>query len=83
MNICLLLFVVPAFTSETNDKFNDVNDFEGWNCGKITTCGAMGQFCGGFNVKGSGADLQKVYTSLSAGTYSVELDFIKVDSWFV
>ena len=80
---CLLSFVVLAIATEAADKFDDKKDFEGWNCGKITTCGALGQFCGGFNVKGAGSDLSKVYTNFAAGTYSVELDFIKVDSWFV
>ena len=66
----------------TDNKFDNQNDFEGWNCGRITACGDMGQFCGGFNVKGSGADLTKTF-SLPPGVYSIELDFIKIDSWFV
>ena len=65
------------------DEFADSFNFEGWNCGKITTCGDYGQICGGFYVKGRGSELTKTYTNLPAGTYSVELDFIKIDSWFV
>ena len=66
----------------TDNKFYDRNNFEGWNCGGITTCGNLGQICGGYNVKGKGSELVKKY-NLPAGTYSVELDFIKIDSWFV
>ena len=65
----------------SGNTFEDVTNFEGWTCGKITTCGMM-QFCGGYNVKGSGSDIQKTF-DLPAGTYSVELDFIKIDSWCV
>ena len=61
--------------------FDHMNDFEGWNCGKITTCGEH-QFCGGYGVKGKGSDITKTF-HLPPGTYSVELDFIKIDSWFV
>ena len=63
-------------------KFNNAQDFEGWNCGKITTCGELGNVCGGHNVKAKGHDIKKTFT-MSGGTYMVELDFIKVDSWFV
>ena len=39
--------------------------------------------CGGYDVKGgSGSDLTKTF-HLPPGMYSVELDFIKIDSWFV
>ena len=62
--------------------FNDPNDFEGWNCGKITTCGKFGNICGGFGIKGKGSDIKKTFT-VPAGTYSVKLDFIKIDSWYV
>ena len=79
--LAILAFCLSPATA--TDKFSDENDFEGWNCGSITTCGDLGQFCGGFDVKGVRADLKKTYTNLPAGTYSVELDFIKIDSWFV
>ena len=69
-------------SSENESKFSNPEDFEGWNCGKITTCGVMGQICGGYNVKGKESDIKKTF-NLPAGTYSVELDFIKIDSWFV
>ncbi len=62
--------------------FDHSQDFEGWNCGAITTCGDMGQICGGYNFKGKRSDIKKTF-DLPAGTYSVELDFIKIDSWFV
>ena len=61
--------------------FDDQNDFEGWSCGKITTCGNH-QICGGYNVKGAGSDIKKTFM-MPAGTYYVELDFIKIDSWCV
>ena len=56
--------------------------FEGWNCGGITACGKFGQICGGYNAKGKWSDITKTFY-LPAGTYSVELDFIKIDSWCV
>ena len=55
-------------------------DFDGWNCGKITTCGRFGPICGGYDVKGKNAYIQKTF-NLPEGAYSVELDFIKIDSW--
>ena len=66
---------------QIKNKFDNLKDFEGWNCGKITTCGKH-QFCGGYNVKGKGSEIKKTFM-LPAGTYSVELDFIKIDSWCV
>ena len=66
----------------SNDKFDDSQVLGGWNCGKITTCGNMGNICGGFNVKGKGSDIKQTFM-LPMGTYSVELDFIRIDSWFV
>ena len=73
--------VLVSHFREVTDKFDNSNDFEGWNCGKITTCGKH-QFCGGYNVKGKGSEIKKTFM-LPAGTYSVELDFIKIDSWCV
>ena len=70
------------FSGETHNTFDNQNNFEGWNCGSITTCGEFGQFCGGYNIKGSGSDLRKTF-NLPTGNYSVQLDFIKIDSWFV
>ena len=63
-------------------KFDDPDDFEGWNCGVITPCGNLGNVCGGAWVKGAGSEIVKTF-KLPAGTYSVELDFIKIDSWCV
>ena len=68
--------------SQIENKFENPQDFEGWNCGAISKCGELGNFCGGFNAKGKGSDIHKSF-SLPAGSYSVELDFIRVDSWFV
>ena len=56
--------------------------FDDWNCGKITTCGDFGEVCGGYGAKGKGSDIKKTFI-LPAGTYSVQLDFLKIDSWFV
>ena len=61
-------------------RFDELYNFDGWNCGKITTCGRFGQICGGYDAKGRGSDIKKTF-NLPAGTYSVELDFIKIDSW--
>jgi len=62
------------------DRFNNGNDHEGWNCGKIQGCGNFGNICGGFKAKGKGGYLQKIYR-VPAGTYTLNLDFIKIDSW--
>ena len=67
--------------SNPKNEFENPSDFEGWNCGKITSCGNH-KLCGGYSVKGRGANITKTFM-LPAGTYSVELDFIKIDSWFV
>ena len=63
-------------------KFDNTDDFEGWNCGKISTCGKFGKVCGGYNTKGPGDDITKTF-DVPAGKYSVALDLIKIDSWFV
>ena len=73
--------VVVSYFEKVKNRFNNLGDFEGWNCGKITTCGKH-QFCGGYNVKGKGSEIKKTFM-LPAGIYSVELDFIKIDSWWV
>ena len=63
-------------------NFDDTNDFEGWNCGKITTCGKFGNICGGYDVKTGGADIQQTFMLPAGRTYLVTMDFIKIDSWF-
>ena len=81
---CVLSINIPPAKLQGGTVSNafDTQDFEGWNCGKITTCGNLGQVCGGYNVKGQGSELKKTF-NLPAGFYTVELDFIKIDSWFV
>ena len=74
-----LLTARPAMHMST---FYNKYDFDGWNCDNIHTCGDWGQVCGGFGEKGKGSDIKKTFT-LPAGTYSVQLDFIRIDSWFV
>ena len=69
------------FQAISFSEFNNPNDFEGWSCGKITTCGKH-QICGGYNVKGTGSEIKKTFM-LPVGTYMLELDFIKIDSWSV
>ena len=64
------------------NKFGNEINFEGWSCGEVTTCGVYGQICGGYDVKGAGHNLTKTFM-LPPGMYSVELDFIKIDSWCV
>merc|ERR1712048_546889 len=62
-------------------KFDDKNDFEGWNCGQIRTCGEKnGNVCGGYMTKGKGDDIKKTF-EVPEGMYRVTLDFIKIDSW--
>ena len=68
--------------ASSSASFNGSNNFEGWNCGKITKCGKYGNICGGYGVKGKGSDIQKTF-QLPVGTYAVMLDFIKIDSWCV
>ena len=76
--MCVLLLVArPAISVST---FHDKQEFDGWNCGEITTCGDFGEICGGYGVKGKGSRIKKTF-NLPAGTYSVQLDFIKIDSW--
>jgi len=60
--------------------FNNANNFDGWSCGKITSCGKFGNVCGGYGVKAKGAEIKKTF-KLPAGAYSVTLDFIRLDSW--
>ena len=79
VTVCLLSAERAAISASV---FDDPIDFEGWNCGAITTCGVLGHICGGYNFKGEGSDIIKTF-NLPAGAYSVELDFIKIDSWFV
>ena len=83
---CFLAGLLPHVKSniirEYRNDFADPQNFEGWNCGKITTCGELGQVCGGYNTKAASSDITKTF-NLPAGTYSVELDFIKLDTWFV
>ena len=76
------LYLLPAKPSISVSKFDgkQQQEFEGWNCGEITTCSDFGQICGGYGAKGGTSDIQKTF-ELPAGTYSVQLDFIKIDSW--
>ena len=63
-------------------NFNDPEDFEGWNCVKITDCGKFKNICGGYNIKAGGADIQQTFMLPAGDTYWVTMDFIKIDSWF-
>ena len=67
------------------ENFQNAKDQHGWSCGKITKCGAFGNICGGFNVKGQSHDIKKTFNDLPYGgqTFEISLDFIKIDSWFV
>ena len=73
--------IIYRFREIKSNKFDNLNDFEGWNCGKISTCGDH-QLCGGYAVKGTESKIKKTFM-VPAGTYSVALDFIKIDSWSV
>merc|ERR1712048_419449 len=46
----VVLKKLPPFKTLTAN-FQDTKDFEGFNCVKITTCGAYGKICGGYNTK--------------------------------
>ena len=90
-NLIFLSFSCPCIAdpprstclgSQDSAHFSNAHNFEGWNCGKITSCGHYGRICGGYNAKGKGSDIQKTF-QLPAGKYVVMLDFIKIDSWFV
>ena len=70
------------YVSSVTAAFEDTNNLDGWNCGKITKCGKYGSVCGGYATKGRGDDIQKTF-DVPEGKYSVTLDFIKIDSWFV
>ena len=63
-------------------NFQNDKDFQGFNCVKITNCGSLGKICGGYNTKAKSHDIKKTYKNLPDGTYTVSLDFIKIDSWF-
>ena len=71
---------LPVGTVRVN-KFDSLNNMEGWDCSKITECGNLGRICGGYEVKGKEVSIKQTYTNLPPGTYSLELDFIKIDSW--
>merc|ERR1712048_854272 len=75
-NVVVKKYVFKTITA----NFQDTKDFEGFNCVKITTCGAYGNICGGYNTKAQSHDIKKTYT-LPDGLYQVSLDFIKIDSW--
>ena len=54
----------------------------GWSCGAITTCGSLGKVCGGYGKRGRGSDIRKRFSRLTIGeTYTIKLDFIRIDSW--
>ena len=74
--------ILPVEPLPTIAKFDNKDDFEGWNCGKITTCGKFGNVCGGPKTKAAKHDIKKTF-AVPAGKYLVALDFIKIDSWFV
>ena len=80
--LTLTLLFLPCHMGSATAAFDDTNDLEGWDCGKITTCGKYGNVCGGHGTKGQGDDITKTF-DVPAGKYSVTLDFIKIDSWFV
>ena len=78
--MCVLFLTARPILHKST--FDYEQDFDGWNCGKITTCGNFGKICGGYGIKGKGSDIKKTF-NLPAGKYSVQLDFLKIDSWFV
>ena len=75
-------FAIDNVTLARITNFDNPSDFEGWNCGKIMSCGDFGNVCGGYKTKGKGDHITKTF-DVPPGKYSVALDFIKIDSWFV
>ena len=75
------VYFVFAATFPITTNFDNPNDFEGWNCDKITTCGKFGNICGGYDVKTGGDDIKKTFILPGGHTYWVTMDFIKIDSW--
>ena len=78
----LLIHLVVVASLPIVSKFDNENDFEGWTCGKITTCGKYGNICGGYDTKARKDYIQRTFL-LPAGKYYVTMDFIKIDSWLV
>ena len=72
--------VLTKVITSATFTFDNKRDFEGWNCGEITTCGNFGQLCGGFKTTGRERKIQQTF-AVSPGEYIVSLDFIKIDSW--
>ena len=74
--------VVTKLVTSIKSEFNTQDDFEGWNCGKITSCGKYGNVCGGHNVKGKRNQIVQTF-KVAKGMYSVALDFVRIDAWYV
>ena len=74
--------VVTKLVTSVKSDFSNKNDFEDWSCGAITSCGKYGNVCGGYKTKGKGDEIGRTFR-VATGTYSVSLDFIKIDSWLV
>ena len=74
---------VAATFKTITANFQNEKDFQGFNCVAITNCGSLGKICGGYNTKAKSHDIKKTYKNLPAGSYTVSLDFIKIDSWCV
>ena len=75
------VYFVFAATFPITTNFDNPNDFEGWNCDKITTCGKFGNICGGYDVKTGGDYIQQTFMLPTGRPHWVTLDFIKIDSW--
>ena len=84
VHCCRRVLLLAARSAIYKSAFYNANfkGFDDWNCGKITTCGDFGSVCGGYGAKGKGSDIKKTF-NLPAGKYSVQLDFLRIDSWFV
>ena len=78
-----MLLSVPQASSTflVSEQF-ERDAFNGWTCDRITTCGGFGKICGGYKVKARGTEITKTF-QVPAGVYTVKLDFIKIDTWFV
>ena len=88
IRVILILFLLTSSAnadckySATADVINDKQNFEGWTCGAITACGEYGDVCGGFGTKNGDSEIKKTY-DVPVGNYTVTLDYIKIDDWFV
>jgi hypothetical protein len=55
--------------------------FDGWDCGGVQDCNEYGVICGGQPWKGKDTTIEKTVTVEAAGTYSLSMNLIALDTW--